>query len=86
MTWDGVSGRLRARLRAAVFARDGGVCRLAYEGICTHIATEADHVQAREVAGDGLDNLIAACRPCNLHKGAPGRHDADVQPIEGAWW
>lgn len=87
MSWAAIPKRARAALRLAVFTRDQGICQLRYEGICTHVATEADHVKARETHGDGLDNLQAACRPCNGHKGKPDRAtDPAHDTPSGAWW
>lgn len=63
--------------------RDGYRCRLELPG-CTTIATTADHLAPRDIAGDGLTNLQAACRNCNLAKGDPKRHDPE--PITRAWW
>lgn len=75
----GLSGAQRARLRRAVLERDGYVCQIRIPGVCTYRASEADHIVDRAVAGDGLGNLQAACKPCNGAggKGAPGRHDPE---------
>lgn len=87
VSWGNLNPRVRARLRLAVFERDGWVCRLRYPGICTHTAEVADHVRDRELYGDGLDNLQAACAACNGHKGKPGRSvDPPHVPPRGAWW
>lgn len=52
-------------LRLQVLARDSYVC--AY---CGGEATEADHVIPKDSGGkDELDNLLAACKPCNSSKG-----------------
>lgn len=56
-----------SRVRIAVLARDGRVCR--YCGAPD--ASEADHVLARSRGGtDHPSNLVAACRICNSSKGA----------------
>lgn len=86
MSWAGLSQRKRAALRLAVFERDGYLCRLRYEGICTHTAEVADHIRPRETHGDGLDNLQAACAACNGRKGKPGSHDPAHEVPRGAWW
>ena len=54
-----------ARIRAAVLDRDQHLCQINGTG-CRLIATEVDHI----VAGDDhrLENLQAACRPCNQAK------------------
>ncbi len=54
--------------RKAVFERDGGVC-----GYCNQAIEWADyhcdHVEpVAKGGGDEMDNLRAACRPCNLSK------------------
>lgn len=86
MSWNDLNPRVRRRLRLAVFARDGWICQLRYEGICTHGAEVADHKRDRAVYGDGLDNLQAACAACNGHKGKPGRLDPPYEAPPGAWW
>lgn len=83
MSWSKLPARERTRLRALVLARDGHRCRLELQG-CTVIATQADHIAPREVAGDGLDNLRAACAWCNNKRGAPGR--TDLEPNVDRWW
>jgi 5-methylcytosine-specific restriction endonuclease McrA len=82
MSWSSLPGRTRARLRLACLQRDGYRCQLKLEG-CTTIATTADHIVDRAVAGDGLDNLRAACAWCNGSRGKPGRHDPE--PRSGGW-
>ena len=53
------------KLRKRILRRDGGLCRLGYEG-CLRAATEVDHVQR----GDNHDpsNLQAVCRACHAKK------------------
>lgn len=75
----------RERVRPAVFARDEGRCKLAFEGEwttrdgvtrrCLGRATEVHHTQAREVVGDDIEFLVAACRPCNRKAGDPTSGD-----------
>lgn len=86
MSWGKLSQRQRAKLRLAVFERDNWLCQLAYEGTCTLLAEVADHVNRRETHGDGLDNLQAACRPCNYRKGKPKAVDPGHEIPRGAWW
>jgi 5-methylcytosine-specific restriction endonuclease McrA len=62
-TW---GGRPSQRLRAAVLERDGRVCYW-----CGGFATSADHYPIARADGgpDTLDNLVAACLPCNQRRG-----------------
>ncbi len=85
-SWSAVPRRLRAARRLAVFARDEGLCQLRYPGVCTILAECADHIRDRETHGDDLDNLQAACNPCNLKKGKPKPADPKHEPAQGAWW
>jgi len=58
------------KTRFEVFKRDGFACQYCGAhppGVLLHI----DHIQAVANGGDNdFDNLIAACEPCNLGKGA----------------
>lgn len=52
------------RLRRKIFNRDDNTCRY-----CGATAEHVDHVKPRCQGGnDELDNLVASCAPCNLHK------------------
>jgi hypothetical protein len=52
------------KIRLKVLARDANTC--AY---CGDVATEVDHVYPKSKGGeDTLDNLVAACRRCNILK------------------
>lgn len=82
MSWSSLNARTRAKLRAAVLARDGYRCQLQRPG-CTTVATTADHIAPRAVAGDGLDNLRAACGHCNFTRGDPRKEDPAHRPL--AW-
>jgi 5-methylcytosine-specific restriction endonuclease McrA len=86
MSWGEIPRSVRTALRLAVFARDDYLCQLRYPGICTTVATQADHVRDRAIYGDNLDNLQGACRPCNLHKGKPSGVNPPAPRVEGAWW
>jgi 5-methylcytosine-specific restriction endonuclease McrA len=72
------------RLRAAVMARDGGRCVW-----CGAPASHADHVVPRSMGGpDTLANLVAACRACNLARGArigPPPKQAAARRIRPGW-
>ncbi len=83
MSWSELPPRVRSRLRRACLERDGYRCQIRKPGICTTIATTADHIVDRAVAGDGLDNLRAACAACNYSRGQPGRDDP--APRSGGW-
>lgn len=51
--------------RRAVFARDDRTCQY-----CGAVAESIDHVVPRSRGGaHEWDNVVAACRPCNLRKG-----------------
>lgn len=58
--------RRRAPLnRRGVFARDGHRCQY-----CGGTAESIDHVIPRSKGGPHTwENVVAACRPCNVHKG-----------------
>ena len=52
------------KLRLQVLNRDGWTCTY-----CGGQATEADHVWPKARGGeDSLDNLVSACKPCNVRK------------------
>ena len=82
---NGSTRRWREVSRPAVFARDQGLCKLAYEGTwttrdgiqrrCLVKATEVHHTQDRAVVGDAIEFLLAACQPCNRRAGDPTSGD-----------
>lgn len=82
--WDLLPANRRAALKAQVMVRDGRVCQLRIKGVCTYTATQVDHIRLARIHGHGLDNLQAACAPCNRRKGEPV-DDTDPQPLAGAW-
>jgi 5-methylcytosine-specific restriction endonuclease McrA len=52
------------KIRLKVLARDANTCVY-----CGDIGTEVDHVYPKSKGGeDTLDNLVAACRRCNIKK------------------
>ena len=62
------STRAWRTLRAKVLERDGHRCQLRLDG-CTMRATTVDHDFPVSAGGsDHMDNLVAACAPCNLKK------------------
>lgn len=64
------SGAAWRALRRYVLARDHHRCQLAYPDICRGHATAADHIIPHALGGPTTtENLQAACRPCNQHKG-----------------
>lgn len=86
--WAGGSTRQwREVVRPAVLARDGYRCTLALLGTwrtrtqdgvhCLGVANTVHHKHGKNrCAGckaDRLDHLAAACTPCNLRVGDPGR-------------
>ncbi|HCB34739.1 MAG TPA: HNH endonuclease [Acidimicrobiaceae bacterium] len=45
-------------------------CQIRIEHVCAGEATEVDHIKPVTAGGsDDLDNLQAACGPCNKEKG-----------------
>ena len=57
--------------RRGVFARDGNRCQY-----CGDRAETLDHVVPRSRGGlHTWDNVVAACRPCNVHKADRLLHD-----------
>jgi 5-methylcytosine-specific restriction endonuclease McrA len=63
-------GNVHRRLRLIVLERDGHRCRH-----CGAPATTADHYPIAKADGGPttLDNLVAACTPCNSRSGAATR-------------
>lgn len=60
------------QLRLDILDRDGHQCQIQYPGRCTGRATTVDKIQPAARRPDlalDPDNLRAACRPCNEHKG-----------------
>jgi 5-methylcytosine-specific restriction endonuclease McrA len=74
--------------RRAVFARDDGRCQY-----CGEHADSIDHVVPRSRGGQhDWENVVAACRPCNLRKRDREPHEAGMRlhrhpsaPRELAW-
>lgn len=52
--------------RVLVFSRDGFVCQLHYEGVCTKGATEVDHIDRND--DHTLENLRAVCHACHTKR------------------
>ena len=66
---------------AAVLARYGRVCALAYPGVCTGVATEGDHIVPRSVDLSrqyDVTNGRPACRSCNALRGDGSRDPAPL--------
>lgn len=80
-SWSDVPVRVRSRIRDIVLRRDNYECQLRLPG-CTFKADSVDHVRPRESAGDGPDNLRAACIWCNKSRGDPRRGDAAPLPFQ----
>ena len=61
--------------RKAVFARDGHICQY-----CGATAENIDHVVPRSKGGTHTwDNVVAACRPCNMRKEDRLLHDTGMK-------
>ena len=61
--------------RKAVFARDGHICQY-----CGAAAENIDHVVPRSKGGTHTwDNVVAACRPCNMRKEDRFLHDTGMK-------
>lgn len=87
MAWSGKGGsRSWRRVRAAVLARDGYVCRIKGPA-CTVYATRVDHMApwAGRPEDVPLNLLRAACQPCN--SGLSNKHHAvDPAPRKVTRW
>ncbi|MCK5921682.1 MAG: HNH endonuclease [Methylococcales bacterium] len=82
-----VYGHTWRKLRPVVFERDGGRCQIRGEG-CLGVASEVDHICAVALGGAlfDLENLRAACRPCNRRLGGVvGRGLQLVAPPSREW-
>ena len=68
--------RRRAPLnRRGVFARDDHSCQY-----CGHAAESIDHVVPRSRGGDHTwENVVAACRPCNVRKRDRMLHETSMR-------
>ncbi len=61
--------------RRSVFARDESLCQY-----CGDRADSIDHVVPRSRGGEhAWDNVVAACRPCNLRKGDRYLHETTMR-------
>lgn len=83
--WAKGSSRAWRRVRAAVLARDGQVCRVQIPGVCTGHATHVHHTLGRRVTGDDPAYLVASCKACNLHLGEPDP-TRDPEPRQVTKW
>jgi 5-methylcytosine-specific restriction endonuclease McrA len=70
--WEGGSTRKWRKIRLEVLQRDRYRCQLRIAGICRTRADCVHHLFGK-AAGDAKRGLVAACTPCNLHIGDPGR-------------
>ena len=79
-TWGGSAAQ---RLTAAVLERDGRVCHW-----CGGFATSADHYPVARCDGgpDTLDNLVAACMPCNQRRGGQLMAERRLPPTPSRLW
>jgi 5-methylcytosine-specific restriction endonuclease McrA len=70
---DLVTYQWRTRTRKTVLDRDGHECQIRGPR-CEGVATEVDHIVPHVFGGDSaLDNLRAACKPCNAAAGSRAR-------------
>jgi 5-methylcytosine-specific restriction endonuclease McrA len=89
--WEKGSTRRWRRVRALVLARDAHTCRARVPGTCVGRSTpmHVHHIHGKSrCAGcraDHPDHLIAACEPCNLRIGDPGR-DQEPKPRPVTRW
>jgi hypothetical protein len=66
------------RTRKRILERDGYECGIGGPR-CTGVATEVDHIVPHALGGDAsLDNLRAACKPCNAGLGSRARHGGNI--------
>lgn len=84
--WAGGSTRAWRTLRAAVLARDKGMCQLKIVGVCVQRSDPMHvHHTLGKARGDDPRYLVAACAPCNLHVGDPMRA-ADPPAVPVTKW
>lgn len=81
--WAGGSTRAWRALRVTVLARDAFECKLQTDR-CTLVATCVHHLRGKAY-GDDPEYLVAACEPCNLKVGDPGRQ-ADPPNVAVTDW
>lgn len=81
--WANGSSRAWRRTRALVLQRDGYRCQLKLDG-CTGRGEHVHHTMPREIVGDDVAHLVAACPSCNYKIGDPTRHDPP--PTVRPWW
>lgn len=88
--WSRGSTRAWREVRARVLARDGYLCQLRIEGVCTVSAPlaggHAHHVHGKTsgcagCAADLPSHIVAACGPCNLRVGEPAPGDPPNQGV-----
>ena len=80
--WAGGSSRAQRRQRSQVLLRDGGLCQLKLNGCQTH-ADQVHHKRGITTTGKvvaNLDDLQAACGPCNWAVGDPTTTDPAPEP------
>lgn len=70
--WKGGSTRRWREQRRRILLRDRGLCQIQLPGVCRIQADCVDHIKGKGVS-EADEDLQAACTPCNLRKGQPGR-------------
>lgn len=76
MAWNQRNGRkIPEKLRRQVFERDNYQCQIRFDERCVGIATQIDHIICWADGGtNSVDNLRAACQPCNAKRGSIQGH------------
>lgn len=82
--WGKGSTRAWRKVRAMVLQRDNYTCRIRLPRVCTGVADCVHHTLGRAVTGDDPAYLVAACTPCNLAIGQPGRSRKKAIPVRRA--
>lgn len=72
-SWHKGSTRSWRKVRALVLARDGYLCQVQINGVCTITATCVHHTVGRSVSRDDPAYLVASCGPCNRRVNDPAQ-------------
>jgi 5-methylcytosine-specific restriction endonuclease McrA len=77
--WAGGSNTAWRKTRALVIIRDNGRCQIRTPGICLIYADQVHHKLGKSIS-ERLEDLEAACGPCNRRVGDPSTRDPTPQP------